>query len=102
MWLLLFIILFISIITVTCHAFLSNCIEWQSLELYFIIEPVCKFTNPQKVESAKPHIIINTLYGTLLIVTVHYYVIGTQDISIAFVCVWRFHPAQALKKHTAI
>lgn len=60
----------------TYQGFLSNCIEWQYLESYSIIEPVCKCTNPQKVKSANPHIIINTLYGTLLIVTVHYYVVG--------------------------
>ncbi len=55
----------------TYQGFLSNCIEGQYLESYSIIEPVCKFTNPQNVKSANPHIIINTLYGTLLIVTVH-------------------------------
>lgn len=77
-------IFYSNIITEICLAVLSGS-PWNSIAL------LNQSANLQKLDSAKLHVIINTLYGTLLIVTVHYYTIGIKHISIA--CVYKFNPA---------
>lgn len=50
-------------------------------------------------KSRLSEICINTLYETLLILTVHYCSISAWDVSIACVRVSWFHPAWPLKRH---